>query len=886
MNVTTGPFAKHALTYLAAGWPVLPLGHRQKKTPPTGYTGADGIDADHDTVDQWVTEHPDGNIGIRAPDNVVGIDVDAYDTKPGWDTWNDLRNRLGEPPRTWTSTSRDDGKSGIRFYRLATPTRLIGSLPGIEIVQRHHRYAVVWPSIHPDHGRTYQWITPDGEPADAPPRVDELPILPTVWLNELRYDNKTTHQRHRAATGLGDTHPSVDKQLGKLARELTAGTRHDTGLRVVTALTRLAAQGYPGADRALDDARRMWLQAVGDSRTDREADAEWDRMVTSAADEVSRTASTIPPYEPWQPDRGFDGLIDGDQLGAPAAKSTTDEPWDPQPFIETHEAPSFPLEALPYWCVDHIRAVAEAIQTPVDAPATFTIGALSAVATGRLVVAISDRWASEPVNLYLALVMRSGAGKSPVEKTTARWARRWVARRVDEQRDNHDKAAMKARALRKKADAAEQSLETGRIDTDEAWEAHIAARLAEEAVEPLPYLFVDDATPEAVTTNLKAFRERQAVISTEADLFDMVTGDARRRPNINVYLRAWSGDTLTRHRKGGDAGPEATELEHPLMSICCAVQPVVLDRIAKDPELVKRGFVPRFMISVPDDLMGRRDHRTKLAPGGIDTQTAYDSTATALADKWARYETPAIIRVGRPAAELLIGWMNQLEPELGPEGTYPHLAEWAAKCTASVARYAGLLWAAEGQDLAAPLDETTMARAIEMGEYWVGHAHAAYATAADVVAVQALAILETIAEHGWPAFPLSDLQRRCRRPGIDLVKAADYVPAVRRLVDNGWIRPLDSAGWEAGLGSGRKSPRFDAWPGLTESNWRERSSRVSRVARKEDAKTLSLHISNSTPTLRATRDARDDPDPPPEAPEPVDNPPIDPFAPLDNLEDL
>ena len=32
----------------------------------------------------------------------------------------------------------------------------------VEICQQSHRYAVVWPSIHPDTGTVYRWYTPDG----------------------------------------------------------------------------------------------------------------------------------------------------------------------------------------------------------------------------------------------------------------------------------------------------------------------------------------------------------------------------------------------------------------------------------------------------------------------------------------------------------------------------------------------------------------------------------------------------------------------------------------------------------------------------------------------------------------------------------------------------
>ena len=79
---------------------------------------------------------------------------------------------LGSLPLTWIAHSgRGDG-SGIRFYLVPLGLGWVHTLDGIEIVQRLHRYAVAWPSVHPD-GRTIGWVD-QGEAFEAV--ADAIPV--------------------------------------------------------------------------------------------------------------------------------------------------------------------------------------------------------------------------------------------------------------------------------------------------------------------------------------------------------------------------------------------------------------------------------------------------------------------------------------------------------------------------------------------------------------------------------------------------------------------------------------------------------------------------------------------------------------------------------------
>lgn len=167
MRSSATGYAEAAPMYVRLAWRgVLPLKRGTKFPPPTGYTGRGRPDPTYEQVNQWAqTEaYRDGGLCLRLPDGIIGIDVDAYNDKTGAATLEEAQKRWGELPPTVRSTSREDGVSGIRLYRVPPGTELAGGIQfrdmgigDIDIVQHHHRYVNCWPTIHPE-GRPYRWI--------------------------------------------------------------------------------------------------------------------------------------------------------------------------------------------------------------------------------------------------------------------------------------------------------------------------------------------------------------------------------------------------------------------------------------------------------------------------------------------------------------------------------------------------------------------------------------------------------------------------------------------------------------------------------------------------------------------------------------------------------
>ncbi|MGW0454736.1 MULTISPECIES: bifunctional DNA primase/polymerase [Gordonia] len=171
----------------------LPLPAGQKYPPPKDTTGGRNP---RPTDDEALARFDDlvGNVCLRVADGVIGIDVDIYGDKHGDQTMRAKVEQWGPLPDTYMSTSRDpETGSGIYYFRVPAGTKLRGEIrPAVEIIQAHHRYAVVWPSVV--EGRAYRWFGPDLEPCDVP-NVDDLPELPPKWVDGL----KVTERRSRRA---------------------------------------------------------------------------------------------------------------------------------------------------------------------------------------------------------------------------------------------------------------------------------------------------------------------------------------------------------------------------------------------------------------------------------------------------------------------------------------------------------------------------------------------------------------------------------------------------------------------------------------------------------------------------------------------------------------
>ena len=325
----TTPYADSFAIYRAAGWEsVLPLPVGAKFPPPNGYTGAQASIPSYADCQTWADRTPDVNLALRLPDGVIGLDVDAYAGKPGAATLDALTAECGPLPESPRSTSRDDGVSGIRLFHVPLGTRLITALPGVDLIQAHHRYVVAWPSTHPEGG-TYRWLSDDDEEVDIP-SLGALPELPAAWLERLTDTGRTTNLDTDVDVVVLSTLPDPDAEpcpcivtvaTDNLAQADAGKSRHDAYLAAVTAVLGQGRRGCPGAVRMVEALGRSFVYSLEEkprpgTRADRSRDArEYLRLVDHGCRVVAA--------EPQQPP-GCPALYVAELAARPTAASTVD----------------------------------------------------------------------------------------------------------------------------------------------------------------------------------------------------------------------------------------------------------------------------------------------------------------------------------------------------------------------------------------------------------------------------------------------------------------------------------------------------------------------------------------------------------------------------------
>lgn len=285
----TDPYADTYAAYWANGWRgILPLPPNRKTSPPAGTTGRDGTDPSWPDCVAWAETGPN-NIALRLPAGIIGIDVDDYDGKNGGSTLARLVEQHGALPATWLSTSRDDGISGIRLYKIPPGTELLGGLPGIEIIQHHHRYIVCHPSTHPS-GRTYQWVDERTGETDVLPAIGSVPDLPAPWVQALQQP-AGQHTKDTAADlrqiwvqlPAGEPCTHIRTAAGHV---FNGNARHDSYNHAVLAILGHARRGCPGAHTIIPRLYSAFLAETtgpGDGqRTRGEAEGEWQRNLAGA----------------------------------------------------------------------------------------------------------------------------------------------------------------------------------------------------------------------------------------------------------------------------------------------------------------------------------------------------------------------------------------------------------------------------------------------------------------------------------------------------------------------------------------------------------------------------------------------------------------------------
>ncbi len=795
---------QHALAYAARGLEIFPL--KPDKAPLID-GGMNASSSDPDKVLAWWQQWPNALIGCRVPVDRIILDVDPR--HGGDQTLQGLEDHYGkiragrvhlsgrgdggahywfELPKGVTLSikgldewARENGTGHPILKNDGTPTKKWVS--GIDLLTHAHRYTILPPSPHAATGAPYTWqstlpavplpgwlLTILTKPDPEPEQETERPHLSLVTGDESPADwyTRTTNwtdilTRHGWMLIEGDGNSDGSKWRHPHATATYSASIQHGCLFVHTPNTEFD-ETTPG-------------EPAGYTRFRAYAILEHAGDLSAAARAVNEMRGN--PH----------GHLDPAEL-LPAA---SDETWpEPQPLTTTKRPPEFPIDTLPAVAQQHVRSVADDLQTSIDLPAVLYLAALSTIAAPKRRIHVHGRW-SENLNLYLVVALPPGAGKSPAVKQLLY---------PIHQREQHLREL--AAPLVAKTQQARRMLEKRMANAEKKGDTAEAQRALLDLIETpereLPRLVANNATPEALEQLLSQNDGTISLINTEGGPFDQMTGQYSDRSNLDVYLQAWSGDHIAVDR----IGREHLTIQNPRLTVALTVQPAVIEKLRDRPELAGRGLTARFMYSLPVNNVGWRD--LNRAAINDETSNQYGQHLSNLIDAQDKFSNFSTLELEPAALDQFLTYRQTLETRRRPGQDLQHLAEWSIKLESSVVRTAALLAIANEHPV---ITAETMAAAIRIGDYWIGHAHAvAELWGTDPVTALALRILEWAQRHPDGEFSHRDAY------------LAHRSAAPRSVELDGPLELLESAGWvrrvrvERRLSQGGRppSPRYQVRP--------------------------------------------------------------------------
>jgi replicative DNA helicase len=448
------------------------------------------------------------------------------------------------------------------------------------------------------------------------------------------------------------------------------------------------------------------------------------------------------------------------------------------------DTPTELIEFLPGWVADFVDETADELQVPTNAVALLSIGAAAAAVNGGANTCPTGTWA-EPVVLYTLALLASGEGKSPV-----------FSRLIDpvieasmevcdaKQGDVLDQKArnrMVKKHLRSFETDQMRKVRAGEISLDEA----IAAVATEERMMKnaarssnlLPVRVLTDASPAAVLDAMEANDGRLVVASPEAEALLNFRGGSKE-----AVLKGFDGETLTQARR---TTGEVT-IERPVVNMMLAMQPTVLGSLGAD--MVNRGLMPRFLISYPETMVGRRASRPTLV--SPDTIEAYEEGIRGIVEKFASNKIIDI--VWEPMATKEIGtWRDEIEPMLAADGDLASVTAWASKVRgAHFVRLAALLAIMNGRTTVGVGDAKDAKAILRL---LIADARRAFgAMGASFTNDDLVHLMSIVARVGEGVFSKRDIMRKSNRFMGAPERCAD---ALAKAVEEGMLT-VEGRGWQ------------------------------------------------------------------------------------------
>jgi hypothetical protein len=215
----------------------------------------------------------------------------------------------------------------------------------------------------------------------------------------------------------------------------------------------------------------------------------------------------------------------------------------------------------------------------------------------------------------------------------------------------------------------------------------------------------------------------------------------------------WDGKTV----QMVTAGEGYTPLRGRRLTFHMMVQPVVAPRLLGDAEAQGQGFLSRLLVAHPESLAGTRFVDPTKAPDPDHARALasfHDRLGVIIRAKLPVEEGTQILRP-RPlplsAQAQLMWWSfyNAIEERLGPEGDLQSVKGFVGKLPEQAARLSAILAAFEQGAEAREIDAGTLARGIELAEFYLSEAVRLFGQAKTDQRYEEAQALSNWLKEGW-----------------------------------------------------------------------------------------------------------------------------------------
>lgn len=459
--------------------------------------------------------------------------------------------------------------------------------------------------------------------------------------------------------------------------------------------------------------------------------------------------------------------------------------WDdPIPLGLNTKTPDFPIAALPQIGQDIVEAISETNQVDRGLTAGIYLAVLSTCLSKKVEVFLKTH--KEPVNLFICCILDPGERKSTTMGMMTSPLFDYQKAQSEKMKDiiieacvRRDMNKIKINKLQKDAAKTKDALQRETIQGE-----ILALTKQMEEVPKSPVLICDDVTPEKLSIIMSENNERGSIISSEGGIFEIMNGryDDKGVGNIEIYLKGHAGDPFVSHR----ISRESINMISPALTVCLAVQSIVIKEIGKNENFRGKGLLARFLYTLCNSRAGYRIRQYEQMSDEL--LALYRRHVNDLLQIPVESESQTLL-LNSKAQSIWDNFYNTIENEMKPGNPLEHIKDWASKLPGAAARIAGLLHFADlGKDAGGKTISTkTVNAACAIAAYYREHALATFGLMeADPKLESAKKILEYLSMHAPQTFKGRDVLRHKNIKNMDLVN-----PGLEILLQHGYIKKAD-----------------------------------------------------------------------------------------------